>query len=102
MTTAYLAQDLQTLSRGRFVLGLGTQIRPHIEKRFSQPWSRPAARMREFVLGDARDLARAGRPARRLDFRGEFYTHTLMTPMFSPGSNRTGARRSSWPASGRA
>ena len=49
MTCAYLANDLQLLSRGRFVLGLGTQIRPHIEKRFGQTWSRPNARMREFV-----------------------------------------------------
>src|SRR4029077_13299202 len=49
MTCAYMANDLQLLSRGRFVLGLGTQIRPHIEKRFSQTWSRPNARMREFM-----------------------------------------------------
>src|SRR5262249_21547420 len=50
MTCAQVAWDLQALSKGRFILGLGTQIRPHIEKRFSQPWSRPAARMREFAL----------------------------------------------------
>jgi probable F420-dependent oxidoreductase len=83
MTTAYLAQDLQTLAKGRFILGLGTQIRPHIEKRFSQPWSRPVARMREFV-GALRAIFRAWSDGSRLDFRGEFYTHTLMTPMFSP------------------
>jgi probable F420-dependent oxidoreductase len=83
MTTAYLAQDLQTLSRGRFVLGLGTQIRPHIEKRFSQIWSRPVERMREFVLA-LRAIFRSWGDGSRLDFRGEFYTHTLMTPMFSP------------------
>ena len=83
MTTAYLAQDLQTLSRGRFVLGLGTQIRPHIEKRFSQIWSRPVERMRDFV-GAMRAIFRAWGDGSRLDFRGEFYTHTLMTPMFSP------------------
>ena len=83
MTTAYLAQDLQTLSRGRFVLGLGTQIRPHIEKRYSQPWSRPVERMREFVLA-LRAIWRAWEGGGRLEFRGEFYTHTLMTPMFSP------------------
>jgi probable F420-dependent oxidoreductase len=83
MTTAYLAQDLQELSRGRFVLGLGTQIRPHIEKRFSQVWSRPVDRMREFV-GALRAIFRSWGEGSRLDFRGEFYTHTLMTPMFSP------------------
>jgi probable F420-dependent oxidoreductase len=83
MTTAYLAQDLQTLSRGRFVLGLGTQIRPHIEKRFSQLWSRPVERMREFVAA-LRTIFRCWADGSRLDFRGEFYTHTLMTPMFSP------------------
>ena len=49
MVCAYLANDLQLLSRGRFILGLGTQIRPHIEKRFGETWSRPNARMREFV-----------------------------------------------------
>src|SRR5262245_18133002 len=83
MTTAYLAQDLQALSRGRFVLGLGTQIRPHIEKRYSQPWSRPVERMREFVLA-LRAIWRGWESGSRLEFRGEFYTHTLMTPMFSP------------------
>jgi probable F420-dependent oxidoreductase len=83
MTTAYLAQDLQTLARGRFILGLGTQIRPHVEKRFSQPWSKPVARMREFVAA-LRAIWRAWGTGERLDFRGEFYTHTLMTPMFSP------------------
>jgi probable F420-dependent oxidoreductase len=83
MTTAYLAQDLQTLSCGRFVLGLGTQIRPHIEKRYSQPWSRPVERMREFVLA-LRAIWRGWESGSRLEFRGEFYTHTLMTPMFSP------------------
>jgi probable F420-dependent oxidoreductase len=83
MTTAYLAQDLQTLTRGRFVLGLGTQIRPHIEKRFSQIWSSPVDRMREFVAA-LRAIFGCWSDGSRLDFRGEFYTHTLMTPMFSP------------------
>jgi probable F420-dependent oxidoreductase len=83
MTTAYLAQDLQALTRGRFILGLGTQIKPHIERRFSQPWSRPVERMREFTLA-LRAIWRAWAGGARLDFRGEFYTHTLMTPMFTP------------------
>jgi probable F420-dependent oxidoreductase len=89
MTVAYQANDLQLLSRGRFVLGLGTQIRPHIEKRFGQPWSRPNARMREFVRA-VRAIWRAWETGERLDFRGEFYTHTLMTPFFSPGPNPHG------------
>jgi probable F420-dependent oxidoreductase len=89
MTCAYLAQDLQTLAKGRFILGLGTQVRPHIERRYSQPWSRPAARMREFVLA-LRAIWRSWSTGERLDFRGEFYTHTLMTPMFSPGRNAFG------------
>src|SRR6185369_3439439 len=50
MTTASVAYDLARHAQGRFVLGLGSQVRPHIERRFSMPWSRPAARMREYVL----------------------------------------------------
>jgi probable F420-dependent oxidoreductase len=83
MTCAYIAQDLQRLSKGRFVLGLGTQVKPHIEKRFSQPWSHPVARMREFVQA-IHAIWDCWSGKGRLDFRGEFYTHTLMTPMFSP------------------
>src|SRR5262245_46195650 len=89
MLCAYLANDLQVLSRGRFVLGLGTQIRPHIERRFGQPWSRPNARMREFVRA-VRAIWRTWESGERLDFRGEFYTHTLMPPVFSPGPNPFG------------
>jgi probable F420-dependent oxidoreductase len=92
MTCAQVAWDLQAISRGRFVLGLGTQIRPHIERRFSQPWSRPAARMREFTLA-IRAIWRAWGEREKLDFRGEFYTHTLMTPFFDPGPNPFGAPR---------
>ena len=89
MVCAYAANDLQALSRGRFILGLGTQIRPHIEKRFSQTWSRPNARMREFVHA-LRAIWQAWATGARLDFRGEFYTHTLMTPFFNPGANPWG------------
>jgi probable F420-dependent oxidoreductase len=84
MIVAQLAWDLQALSRGRFSLGLGSQIRAHIERRFGQPWSRPAARMREFVLA-LRAIWAAWQERRALDFRGEFYVHTLMTPFFDPG-----------------
>jgi probable F420-dependent oxidoreductase len=90
MTLAVVANDLQLLSKGRVILGLGSQIRPHIEKRYSMPWSRPADRMREMVLALRAiwDCWYEGTP---LAFRGEFYTHTLMTPMFSPGPNPYGA-----------
>jgi len=83
MLLANVGHDLNAYSKGRFILGLGSQIRPHIAKRFSMPWSRPAARMREFILAMRAiwDAWYAGKP---LDFRGEFYTHTLMTPFFQP------------------
>ena len=83
MLLANTAWDLQALSGGRFVLGLGSQIKPHITKRFSMPWSRPAARMREMVLAIRAiwDTWQNGTP---LQFRGEFYQHTLMTPFFTP------------------
>jgi probable F420-dependent oxidoreductase len=83
MLLANIGWDLQTLSQGRFVLGLGSQIKPHITKRFSMEWSRPAARMREMVLAIRAiwDTWQNGTP---LQFRGEFYRHTLMTPFFTP------------------
>jgi probable F420-dependent oxidoreductase len=83
MSLAYTAYDLQTLTGGRFLLGLGSQIRPHIERRFGMPWSRPAARMREFVEA-MRAIWAAWATGDRLDFQGDFYTHTLMTPFFAP------------------
>jgi len=89
MIVAQTASDLQALSRGRFVLGLGSQVKAHIEKRFSMPWSRPAARMREFVSA-IRAIWHAWETGEKLEFRGELYTHTLMTPMFSQGPNPFG------------
>jgi probable F420-dependent oxidoreductase len=89
MVVATLANDLQLLSKGRFVLGLGSQIRPHIEKRFSETWSRPNARMREFLQA-IRAIWRCWNENERLQFRGEFYTHTLMSPFFNPGKNPFG------------
>ncbi len=89
MNLAVVANDLQTQSKGRFMLGLGSQIRPHIEKRYSMPWSKPAARMRELVLA-IRAIWRSWAEGERLAFRGEFYRHTLMTPMFDPGPNPYG------------
>ncbi|MBW2423052.1 MAG: LLM class F420-dependent oxidoreductase [Deltaproteobacteria bacterium] len=92
MIVANLANDLQGFSKGRFILGLGSQIKPHITKRFSMPWSKPAARMREFVLA-MRAIWDCWYEGEKLDFRGEFYTHTLMTPMFTPTNNPHGAPR---------
>jgi len=83
MQLAYTAHDLQTYSGGRFALGLGSQIKPHIERRFAMPWSRPAARMREYVSA-LRAIWAAWNEGEKLDFRGDFYTHTLMSPFFSP------------------
>ncbi|MEE9608190.1 MAG: LLM class F420-dependent oxidoreductase [Myxococcota bacterium] len=92
MLLANIGYDLQKFSKGRFTLGLGSQIRPHIEKRFSQPWSKPAERMRELVLA-IRAIWRCWHEGEKLDFRGEFYNHTLMTPFFNPGPNPYGPPR---------
>ena len=83
MTLANIGWDLQAYSKGRFVLGLGSQIKPHITKRFSMEWSHPAPRMREMILAIRAiwDTWENGTP---LAFRGDFYTHTLMTPFFTP------------------
>jgi probable F420-dependent oxidoreductase len=83
MTVATLGWDLQSFSDGRFILGLGTQIRSHIEKRFSMPWSHPARRMAEFVAA-LKEIWSCWSTGNRLAFDGEFYTHKLMTPMFTP------------------
>ncbi len=92
MIVANVSNDLQALSKGRFVLGLGSQIKPHITKRFSMPWSSPAARMREFILA-MRAIWDCWYKGEKLNFRGDFYQHTLMTPMFTPTNNPHGAPR---------
>ena len=89
MSLAVLANDLQLISRGRFQLGLGSQVQAHIERRFAMPWGRPAARMAEFVAA-VRAIWEAWRTGERLAFRGEFYRHTLMTDFFDPGPNPFG------------
>jgi probable F420-dependent oxidoreductase len=89
MTVALQANDLQALSGGRFVLGLGSQIKPHITRRYSMPWSHPAPRMREFILA-IRAIWQTWATDAPLEFRGEFYSHTLMTPFFNPGPNPHG------------
>jgi probable F420-dependent oxidoreductase len=90
MTLANIGYDLHAYSKGRFRLGLGSQIKAHIEKRFSMPWSHPAARMREVILA-VRAIWDCWNEGTKLDFRGEFYRHTLMTPFFDPGPNPHGA-----------
>lgn len=92
MTLAQTAWDIQDLSGGRLILGLGSQIRPHITRRFSMPWSHPAARMREFVLA-LHAIWDAFSGSARLDFRGDFYEHTLLTPFFNPGPIDAGKPR---------
>ncbi|MGH2687069.1 MAG: TIGR03617 family F420-dependent LLM class oxidoreductase, partial [Actinomycetota bacterium] len=89
MTLAYTAYDLQAFSGGRFILGLGSQIKAHITKRFDMEWSKPAARMREMILA-IRAIWESWNEGTKLDFRGDFYSHTLMTPFFNPGPNPHG------------
>ena len=89
MQLAYLANDLQLLSQGRFMLGLGSQIKPQIEKRFGAKFDPPVARMREMVAA-MRAIFTAWSSGERLRFEGDFYRHTLMTPMFNPGPNPYG------------
>jgi probable F420-dependent oxidoreductase len=83
MTTAAAAHDLQALSGGRFMLGLGSQVRAHVTRRFSMPWTRPAARMREYVMA-MRAIWASWQDGTALRFQGDFYSHTLMTPLFVP------------------
>ncbi|WP_300406451.1 TIGR03617 family F420-dependent LLM class oxidoreductase [Nocardioides sp.] len=90
MHLANAAWDLQLMSQGRFRLGLGSQIKPHIEKRYGATWSPPAARMREIVLA-VKAILGSWQDGTRLDFRGEHTKHTLMPPTFVPGPNPYGA-----------
>jgi probable F420-dependent oxidoreductase len=86
---AYAAHDLNALSGGRFILGLGSQTKPHIVRRFSMPWSNPAERMREMIraIHAIWDSWYDGKP---LAFTGQFYSHTLMTPNFMPTDTEFG------------
>lgn len=85
MTLAHTSWDLAELSGGRFMLGLGTQVKPHIEKRFGMPWPEsPVHKLREMVLA-LRAIWNCWQTGERLNFRGEYFKHTLMTPFFNPG-----------------
>ena len=90
MTLAQTAYNLNAFAEGRLLLGLGSQIKAHITRRFSMPWSHPAARMREFVQA-MQAIWASWEDGTKLDFRGDFYEHTLMTPFFDPGPNPYGA-----------
>jgi probable F420-dependent oxidoreductase len=90
MTVANVGWDLQDYSNGRLNLGLGSQVQAHIEKRFSMPWSRPVARMREFVWA-LREIWSCWQDGSKLRFEGDFYTHKLMTPMFTPEPHAHGS-----------
>ncbi len=89
MTVATTAHDLQRHTHGRFVLGLGSQVRAHVERRFSMPWSAPVPRMREYVAA-LRAIWSAWQDGTRLRFQGEHYRHTLMTPVFTPRPHEWG------------
>ena len=84
METAQTAWDLQDLSDGRFILGLGTQVKAHVKRRFSMPWDRPVARLRDYILA-LRAIWRSFQTEEPLKYEGEFYSHTLLTPFFDPG-----------------
>jgi probable F420-dependent oxidoreductase len=92
MSLATIGHDLQVLSEGRFILGLGSQVQAHIDRRFSMPWSKPADRMREMVhaIHAIWSCWNEGIP---LSFEGEFYRHTLMPPFFNPGPSPFGPPR---------
>ncbi|MFT4822573.1 MAG: putative F420-dependent oxidoreductase [Halioglobus sp.] len=89
MHLAYQAWDLQTFSKGKFLLGIGSQIKPHIEKRFGVEFSPPALRMRDYICA-VKAIFNSWQNAEKLDHRGPYYQHTLMTPMFDPGPNEFG------------
>jgi probable F420-dependent oxidoreductase len=82
-TLAYSAWDVQSLSGGRLILGLGTQVKGHIERRFGGRWESPAAKMKD-VVGAMRAVWRTWQTGERLDYKGRFFSIDLMTPFFSP------------------
>ncbi len=86
---AYQAWDLQKFSKGRFSLGIGSQVKTHIEKRFGTAFDQPASRMKEYILA-VKAIFNCWQENEKLDFRGQFFNHTLMTPMFNPGPNPFG------------
>jgi probable F420-dependent oxidoreductase len=92
MVMAQNAWDLQALSGGRFILGLGTQVKAHIERRYSVAWDAPVARLRDYIAA-LRAIWQSWQAGERLSYQGQFYQHTLMTPFFNPGPNPYGTPR---------
>ena len=84
MDLAYSAWDLQKLSKGRFILGLGSQVKGHIERRYSMTWSEPILRMRE-VINSIRSIWSCWQNGDKLDFNGKLFSFNLMPPFFNPG-----------------
>jgi probable F420-dependent oxidoreductase len=84
MTAAYIAWDLQRLSGGRFILGLGTQVKGHIQRRYGLAWDAPGPRLRDYIRA-LRAIWECWQQGTPLSYQGEFYSHTLMTPFFNPG-----------------
>lgn len=84
MVTAQIAWDLQAFSHGRFILGLGTQVRAHIERRYGMTWESPVAKLRDYIQA-LRAIWESWQTGAKLDYQGRFYQHTLMTPFFNPG-----------------
>lgn len=89
MHLAYQAYDIQRLSQGRFALGIGSQIKPHIERRYSALWDKPVTQMNELILA-VKAIFAAWQDGAPLDHRGDYYTHTLMPPLFNPGPLESG------------
>ena len=88
MVVAYTARDLHELSRGRFRLGLGTQVKGHIERRFSTQWESPGPRLREYVES-LRQIWDCWQTGQTLSYQGKFYRFSLMTPFFDPGPSQS-------------
>ena len=84
MVVAITAWDLARMSRGKFMLGLGTQVRAHIVRRFSTTWDSPVPRLREYIQA-LRAIWGSWQNSVPLDFKGDFYQFSLMTPFFDPG-----------------
>jgi probable F420-dependent oxidoreductase len=92
MVVAHLAHELNRYAAGRLTLGLGTQVGAHVANRFGEPFDHPAERMREYVAA-LRAIWACWNAGAALNFRGQFYHHTLMTPAFNPGPSEYGPPR---------
>jgi probable F420-dependent oxidoreductase len=99
MSMAHLAHDLNAFSGGRLVLGLGSQVKPHIERRFSMPWHKAARQMREYIAA-MQAIFDCWYDGKRLDFVGEYYQHTLMPSTFTPDNTQAGRPRITLSATG--